>query len=127
MSDQQYQGWVVIQEFGTDYEGDLLRDRLDDAGIPAVVLTQRDHAHSLNVGTISSVKVMVPPEYVEKARELIESEPFTDEELTDAALSADPDSPAAHDDEAESLLDSGNETLRFVDEGEDDDEEEEAS
>lgn len=127
MSDQEYQGWVVVQEFGTDYEGDLLRDRLDDAGIPAVVLTQRDHAHSLNVGTISSVKVMVPPEHVEKAKEVIESEPFTDEELSDAAMQADPNSPSAHDDEAESLLDSGNETLRFVDEDDEDEDEEETS
>ena len=39
MSDRSYEGWVVVFHSGTDYEADIVRDRLDDAGIPAVVLT----------------------------------------------------------------------------------------
>ncbi len=89
MTEQRYQDWIVVQEYGTDFEADILRDRLDDAGIPAVVLSQRDHAHSLNVGTISSVKVMVPEDSIEEARRLVaDIEPVSDEELTRAALSA---------------------------------------
>lgn len=40
--------WVVVFESGTDYESNIVRDRLDDAGIPAVVDTKRDHAFFLN-------------------------------------------------------------------------------
>jgi len=90
MSHSTRDGWAELQEYGTDFEADILRDRLDDAGIPAVVLSQRDHAHSLNVGTISSVKVMVRPEDFEAAQALMDDvDPVTDEELTEAALAAE--------------------------------------
>jgi hypothetical protein len=107
MSDSRtYEDWVSIFETGTDYEADLVRDRLDDAGMTAVVLTQRDHAFNLNVGDLAAVHVMVPPETVEEARELLESEPFSDEELDEAAMNADPDAEAAHTDREEAVLDS---------------------
>lgn len=89
MSTPRNPDWLAVQEYGTDFEADILRDRLDDAGIPAVVFSQRDHAHSLNVGTISSVKVMVRWEDLEAAQALIEDiDPVSDEELTAAALAA---------------------------------------
>lgn len=102
-----YQEWISVYETGTDYEADLVRDRLDDAGFPAVVLTQRDHAFNLNVGDLSAVHVMVPPEQAEEAREMLEGDAFTDEELDEAAMSADPDAPDAHDPSEEAMLDSG--------------------
>ncbi len=108
MSDERtYEEWVSVFKTGTDYEADLVRDRLDDAGIDAVVLTQRDHAFNLNVGDLSSVHVMVPPARVEEAAELLDSPPFTDEELDEAAMNADPDAPPAHTGREESMLDSG--------------------
>jgi hypothetical protein len=107
MSDSRtYEDWVSVFETGTDYEADLVRDRLDDAGMTAVVLTQRDHAFNLNVGDLAAVHVMVPPGTVEEARELLEREPFSDEELDEAALSADPDAEPAHTDREEAVLDS---------------------
>ena len=66
MSDGKYQNWVTIFTSGTDYEADLVRDRLDDRGIPAVVLTQRDHAFNLTVGDLAAVRVMVPPDGAER-------------------------------------------------------------
>ncbi len=123
MTNETYQDWVVVFQSGTDYEGDIVRDRLDDGGIPAVVLTQRDHAFNLNVGDLAEVNVLVPPTHVEAARALLESEPFSDDELADAAMTADPDAPPAHDPRREAMLDSGSESIRFsVPEDEDDDE-----
>jgi hypothetical protein len=119
-----YQDWVVIYQSGTDYEADIVRDRLDDAGIPAVVLTQRDHAFNLTVSDLSDVNVLVPADQVESARTVLESQPFTDAELSDAALSADPNAPPAHDRLRESLLDSGHEDARFLGPDEDEDEDE---
>jgi hypothetical protein len=107
MSDPRtYEDWISILETGTDYEADIVRDRLDDAGVTAVVLTQRDHAFNLNVGDFSPVHVMVPPDEVEDAREVLDSEPFTEEELNEAAMNADADAEPAHTGRAASMLDS---------------------
>ncbi len=82
--------WVTVFETGTDYEAEIVRDRLDDAGIRAVIDTKRDHAFNLNVGDLAIVLVKVPEGDVAAARELLASEPISDAELTRAALAADP-------------------------------------
>jgi hypothetical protein len=102
---------MVVFQSGTDYEADIVRDRLDDAGIPAVVLTQRDHSFNLNVGDLSAVNVLVPPTKVDQARAVLQSEPFSEEELDQAALGADPQAPPAHDSRREAMLDSGAESI----------------
>lgn len=124
MSDRTFEDWIAVYRTGTDYEADLVRDRLDDAGIPAIVLTQRDHAFNLNVGDLAPVNVMVPPDQVERARALLDSKPFTDEELAQAALSADPAAPPAHDKRREAMLDSGIEEISLSVPNEEDEEDE---
>lgn len=104
--------WVSVFRTGTDYEADLVRDRLDDSGIPAVVLTKRDHAFNLNVGDLALVHVMVPPDRADEAVSLLEEE-LTTEELEEAALGADPDAPPANTPEEDSKLDSGHEHMNF--------------
>lgn len=120
-----YEDWVSIFRTGTDYEADLVRDRLDDSGVPAVVLTQRDHAFNLNVGDLASVHVMVPPDRADDAVELLEQR-LDDDELEEAALGADPEAPPAHPPDEESKLDSGQEQIDMgpPDASEDDDAEE---
>ena len=105
-----YENWTSVFRTGTDYEADIVRDRLDDSDIPAVVLTQRDHAFNLNVGDLADVHVMVPPDYVDQAVQLLESQ-LTDEELEAAALGADPDAPPANTPAGDSKLDSGHEHM----------------
>lgn len=119
----QYEDWVSIFRTGTDYEADLVRDRLDDSGIPAVVLTQRDHAFNLTVGDLASVHVMVPPDRAEDAVSVLEQR-LDDDELEEAALGADPEAPPAHSPDEDSRLDSGQDRIDFgaPDEEEDDDE-----
>jgi len=116
-----YEDWISIFRTGTDYEADLVRDRLDDSNIPAVVLTQRDHAFNLNVGDLADVHVMVPPDYVDQAIQLLESK-LTDEELEEAALGADPDAPAANSPEQDSKLDSAHEYMNLETPSDEDDE-----
>ncbi len=108
-----YQDWVSVFSTSTDYEADLLRDRLDAAGLAAVVLTQRDHAFNLNVGDMAAVHVMVRPEDVGAAQEVLNEKPFTDAELTEAALNADPNEADAHTADEEGMLDSGPDAIRF--------------
>ena len=123
MSDT-YEDWIIVFKSGTDYEADLVRDRLDDADIPAVVLTQRDHAFNLTMGDLAQVHVLVPPAHVKAAADVLEGVPFTDAELTEAALAAKP-SPDAHDEDEEAMLDSGAESIRLSLPDEEDDEDEE--
>lgn len=127
MANDTYEDWIVIFQSGTDYEGDLVRDRLDDAGVPAVVLTQRDHAFNLNVGDLAEVNVLVPQDHVDAARELLDSEPLSDEELNEAAMSADPNAPPAHDARREAMLDSGSDSIRLSKPEEEDEEDDDTS
>jgi hypothetical protein len=106
-----YENWVPVYSTGTDYEADLVRDRLDDSGLPAVVLTQRDHAFNLTMGNLAPVHVLVPPDRAQEAVALLQQAVMSDEELTEAALNADLDAPPAHDAENEARLDSGTDHL----------------
>ncbi len=90
MSEGNGKDWVVVFSTGTDYEASLVRDRLDDSGLDAVILAHRDHAFNLNVGKLSVVEVLVASHQVTDALAVLGSVPFTDEELTAAAMSADP-------------------------------------
>jgi hypothetical protein len=122
-----YEGWIAVFSTTTDYEADLVRDRLAEADIPAVVLTQRDHAFNLNVGDMAPVHVMVPPEHEAVARQVVEAAPLTDAELEEAAMAADLYAPDAYDPRTEAALDSGIEDISFeVPEGEEPGDEEEA-
>jgi hypothetical protein len=105
-----YEDWVSIFRTGTDYEADLVRDRLDDSGIPAVVLTQRDHAFNLTVGDLAAVHVMVPPDRADEAVDLL-AQRLDDDALEEAALGADPEAPPAHSPDEEAKLDSGQERI----------------
>ena len=108
-----YEGWVSVFECSTDFEADLVRDRLDEAGVAAVVLTQRDHSFNLNVGDLSSVHVMVKPEEHARARSVVEDVHFSDAELEEAAMAADVMAPDAHSPADEAKLDSGLDELSF--------------
>ncbi len=90
MSDKQVDGWMTIYSTSTDYEAELVKDRLVDAGVDAVILTHRDRAFSLNVGDMSVVRILVPPDQEETARGILDSPPISVTDLTDAALRADP-------------------------------------
>jgi len=94
MSEQRRRdGWVSVFSTATDYEAELVQSRLRDAGMEPVIHSNRDHAYNLNVGTMSTVNVMVAPDEEQQARELLASHPFSDEELTNMALRSDPDRP----------------------------------
>ena len=108
------EGWVEVFSSTTDFEADLVRDRLGDAGIDAVVYTQRDHAFNLTVGELAQVRVLVPPDRADEARALATAGPApSDAELEQAALAADPLAPDAHSPEDEARLDSGVERISF--------------
>jgi len=87
----EFDGWLEVFQTGIDYEADLVRDRLEDAGLEAVIMRKKDQAFSLTHGSMSRIYVLVPPHLEEEALALLSSEIVSDEELTAAALAADPE------------------------------------
>jgi len=103
-------GWVEVWQSGIDYEADLVRDRLDDAGIEAVIMKKKDRSFSLTHGSMSRILVMVPAEREQEALELLGSAVPSEDELTQAALAADPvdvQPPSSPETELGSLDESG--------------------
>ncbi len=101
--------WVPVFRTSTDYEAEIVRDRLSDAGIPAVIENKRDHAFNLTIGDMARIRVLVQADYEEEALSVLRTVRVSDDELTRLALEAsplDPDDPtlleldAPNDDEA---------------------------
>ncbi len=109
-----YEDWTIVFSSATDYEADLVRDRLGNEDLRAVVLTHRDHSFNLNVGDLSGAHVLVEPQDVDKARAILDAAPLTDAELEEAAMSANPVSPDAESAEDEASLDSGIESISLT-------------
>lgn len=99
---ESYDNWASVYDTGIDYEAEIVSDRLTDAGITNVILNKRDHAFHVNWGDLAQIQVLVPEESKAEAAALLASQPFTDKELTDAAMAADPvddDIPEVDEDE----------------------------
>ena len=86
MAKARHEGWSVVFKSGTDYGSELVRNRLADAGIPAVILNHRDHAWNLTHGYLAKVRVLVPDDCVDAAGQILANPGLTDEELTEIAL-----------------------------------------
>lgn len=82
--------WIEVFRSGTDYEAELVKSRLSDAGIPVVILNHRDHAFNLTHGYMAKVRVMVPRSYTAQARDLLELQPPSEDELARQALDSPP-------------------------------------
>lgn len=113
MPDSTADDWTVVFSSATDYEADLLRDRLAAAGFDALVNTQRDHAFNLTVGELAQAHVLVRANQADEARALLAEAPVSDAELEAQALAADPLLPDADTPQNEARTDSGAETISF--------------
>ncbi len=91
MKRMEMDGWVGVWQTGIDYEADLVRDRLDDAGVEAVIMRKKDRSFPVTQGSMSPIHVMVPNAREAEARAILAALPPSDEELTAAALAADPE------------------------------------
>jgi len=65
------EGWVQVAEAAQPYEGELIAGRLRAAGIDAKVVDQSFHQEPLPmVRSFAVVRVLVPTDQEEKAREV---------------------------------------------------------
>lgn len=66
------QGWAQVYTTSDDLEAQLIRGNLEEAGVDARVLSQKDHfAVPVDLGDLSPVRVMVPAFSYEEAMHLI--------------------------------------------------------
>jgi hypothetical protein len=68
-----YQNWAVAYISSTEYEAEMVKANLENAGIEALIFNQQDHAYFLTVGSMARVNVMVPNNRVIEAKQIIES------------------------------------------------------
>lgn len=61
--------WIAIFETDQLYQAEMIKGMLSDGGIEAVILNQKDSSYHM----FGTIKVMVPEELQEKAREIIKS------------------------------------------------------
>jgi hypothetical protein len=67
------ENWSCIYECSTDYEAEMVKNYLANQNIPANILSKRDSAYSLNVGSMALVYVYVPTEFEDRARKAIKA------------------------------------------------------
>ena len=97
MKQAQFDGWLSVFDSGTDYECEMVKNRLLDAGIHAVIMTKKDSAFNLSNGSMSRIYVLVSPEMEGSAQSLLSTDAFSTEELTAAALASNPEQVEAPD------------------------------
>lgn len=80
------EGWAVVKTVAYEHQADLIKDNLEQAGIQAMVFSQKDHMNVVWVGDLSEIKVLVPKE--KEAEALVA---LKDLELPDMELPEDAD------------------------------------
>ncbi len=68
-----YQNWAIAYTSATEYEAEMVKANLENAGIEAIIFNQQDHAYYFTVGSLARVNVMVPSDRVNEAKKVIES------------------------------------------------------
>jgi hypothetical protein len=68
-----YQNWAVAYVSSTEYEAEMVKANLENAGIESMIFNQRDHAYFLTVGSMARVNVMVPSDRIHDAHKVIDT------------------------------------------------------
>lgn len=63
--------WVVVATTSTDYEAQMIKANLEGAGIPATVLSKKDHTYVTTMGDLAVTEVLVPSQMVEDAKQFL--------------------------------------------------------
>ncbi len=68
-----YQSWAVAYVSSTEYEAEMVKANLENAGIESMIFNQQDHAYFLTVGSMARVNVMVPNDRINDAKKVIDT------------------------------------------------------
>jgi hypothetical protein len=72
--------WVTVYTTGTEYEADMIAANLESTGIPARVYAQNDQMFVATIGDLAVIRVMVPAEAADEAKNYLVSFPMHDSE-----------------------------------------------
>lgn len=64
--------WVTVEELGDEVEARILEGFLLEHDVPVRVLSLHDHEFPATVGELSTVRVQVPADYLERAVAVLE-------------------------------------------------------
>jgi len=79
-----YQGWRQVAETRDRFEAELMALRLREAGVSAEVLDQSFRQEPLpDVRSFAVVRVLVPAEQVDRARDALDQAPWLSSDLSD--------------------------------------------
>jgi Putative prokaryotic signal transducing protein len=60
--------WIRIYKTTMAFEAEIMKGKLEDAGIPCIIMNQRDSAY----GVFGDIHVEVPEEMAEDAKRILE-------------------------------------------------------
>ncbi|HRK72901.1 MAG TPA: DUF2007 domain-containing protein [Rhodothermales bacterium] len=86
----EYDGWSIVFWSEVEYESEIVRDRLESEGVEAMIMDMSSSSLPIQMSDFSRFVVMVKPEDVDRADEVITIEPVSEEELEEAAMNAEP-------------------------------------
>ncbi|MBN8588956.1 MAG: DUF2007 domain-containing protein [Rhodothermia bacterium] len=86
----EYDGWSIVFWSEVEYEAEIVRDRLASEGVEAMIMDMSSSALPIQTADFSRFVVMVKPEDVDRADEVITIEPVSEDELEEAAMNATP-------------------------------------
>ena len=64
--------WVCILEGSNEFDIGLAKTYLSSMAIPSNILSKRDSAYSLTIGSMARIYLYVPEEFEKKARKALE-------------------------------------------------------
>jgi hypothetical protein len=68
-----FENWAVAYVSSTEYEAEMVKANIENAGIECMIFNQQDHAYFLTVGSMARVNVMVPKEKINDAKKIVET------------------------------------------------------
>jgi Putative prokaryotic signal transducing protein len=86
------ESWEVVRVVGTDEEADLIQGLLESYGVPCQLESIVSHEFPVNFGDLGEVRVLVPADQLERARELLDRQ--------ESEAEAEPDEEGDEEDEA---------------------------
>jgi len=64
--------WAQLKEISSEVEAEIVHGALENAGIPCEIENLKFHAEPVNFGPLSLLRIHVPADRLEEARQVLE-------------------------------------------------------
>ena len=100
MTTRPYEDWEAAFWTNREYEAAMIRDVLENADIPAVIMARGSNIYGVNLGDLTRVPVLVPKDRLEDAKKALTQSVPSEAELEKLAMQARPPEGAPPDDKS---------------------------